>query len=145
MTLLNWPTWSEDSGYRDTGEGGLFAYAVWASPKSECIVDVHPNLFMGDVLVRADGPLRSELEAQRREFSRGMNAEDVNYERLMISSAVTLGTVVFLGSTSGSFFDDRGGDYFTASRDSLTEAGLAVVSALETVYGPATYLTYLDT
>lgn len=145
MTLLNWPNWSEDSGYLDTGEGGLFAYAVWASPKSECIVDVHPNLFMGDVLVQADGPLRSEFSAQRREFMTGVNGADFNYERLMFSSAVSLGTVVFLGSTGGSFYDDRAGAYFTASRNSLTDAGLAVISALEAVYGPATYLTYLDT
>lgn len=142
MTLLNWPDWSEDSSYRDSGEGGLFAYAVWDAPKGECIVDVHPTLFTGDVLLRADGPLRSEFDAQRRNFNTGSGSD---YDRLMLSTAVTLGTVVLLGSTGGSFYNDHLGDYFSASRDSLTEAGLAVVTALEAVYGPATYLTYLDT
>lgn len=145
MTLLNWPTWSEDSGYRDSGEGGLFAYAVWDTPKADCYMDVHPSLFKGDALVRADGPLRGEFDEQVRDFTNEMSRADFDYDRATLSSAVTLGTVVFLGSTSGSFFDDRVGDYFTASRDSLTEAGLTVISALEAIYGPATYLTYLDT
>jgi hypothetical protein len=145
MTLLNWPDWSKDSGYRDSGEGGLFAYAVWAAPKAECSVDVRPSLFKGDVLVNAIGPLRAEFDAQERRYRNGSSGADVNYKDLTLSTAVTLGTVVFLGSTAGSFFDDRSGEYFIATETALTETGIAVVSNLEAIYGEATFLTYLDT
>jgi len=143
MNLVTWPASDYDGfGYRDSGEGGLFAYAVWPAQDGECSVDVRPQMPLADVLVSARGPLHEDFEDQRRSYHYDSKAD---YEVQMYRLQEEAGTVVFLGSTSASLHDEGNG-YFEMTADSLTPEGLAVVTALSAAYGTeATFVTYLDT
>lgn len=142
MQLVNWPGSYDDSEYRDTGEGGLFAYAVWnLPPKNECTVDTAPALAKADVLVDAIGPLFTDFAHQSRGLSR---TGDFDLDEH--NSEISLGTVVFLGSTGASLYDEHDGDYFKVVRESLTEDGTKLVNTLTNHYGTEpTFVTYLDT
>lgn len=145
MALINWPELGEASAYRDSGEGGLFAYAVWAPQKDECFVDVRPAMTVPDVLVRAVGPEASEFTEQSKEYNSLVSGRDMNYYEATLRSLASFGTVVQLGSTGASLYSEQAGDYFYVTREGLTEAGLALIETLEAVYGEATFVTYLDT
>ena len=150
-SLVNWPSWNyEDTDdWRDTGEGGLFAYAVWSNDtKHECVVDVYPRIGVADVLAGVRGPLSGEFYNQNSEFSGAMNevfrdrtpAEVVYYE-----TQIAVDNVLFLGSTSGSWFADYLGEYFTVDTEDLTDEGRNIINAISALYGEPTFLTYLDT
>lgn len=147
MTLVNWPGWDPDFGYRDSGEGGLFAYAVWDLPaETDCVVDTHPALGLGDVRVAAHGPLRPDFEEQdvRNRSADWGTAESYSAHEHHVEAS--FGTVVFLGSTGGSFFSEHRGEYFSVTAEDLTETGTTLVATLSTVYGSEpTFVTYLDT
>lgn len=145
MTFVNWA--HDDEGYRDSGEGGLFAYAVWPEPKMTCFGDVHPQMPAPDVLVDATGPLAMEFRAQRS----NVDADDYNdsnegYSAKEFDLQISTGTVVFLGSTGASLFREYGGSYFHVTSESLTDAGRIVIETLTAAYGSEpTFVTYLDT
>jgi hypothetical protein len=152
--LIAWPALGEETGWRDSGEGGLFVYAVWPLPATECHVDAMPLLGHGDVLVGAAGPLRTAFLPYYSPEAGGCirvrpvfgydEEEDAEDLSTSLRLAVT-GTVVFLGSTGSSYFHDGGGDYFTATGSTLTEAGAAFVASLTALFGEPTFVTYLDT
>lgn len=147
MTFVNWP-FSDDLGYRDSGEGGLFAYAAWPTfEDAECHIDAMPQIPLADVLVAAHGSLDEDFKLQARDYHRRDNSgEEVSYEEMMFDLQIALGAVVFLGSTSASLYSERNGEYFSVTADSLTEKGKAMIDALTAAYGvEPTFLTYLDT
>lgn len=147
MTFVNWP-FPDDQDYRDSGEGGLFAYVAWPTfDDAECHIDAMPQIPLADVLVAAHGSLDEDFRLQARDYRRRDNSgEEVSYEEMMFDLQIALGTVVFLGSTSASLYSERKGEYFSATADSLTAEGRAVVDALSAAYGvEPTFLTYLDT
>lgn len=145
MVFVNWPV--DDETYRDSGEGGLFAYAVWAEPNADCFIDVHPQMPAPDVLVAAVGPMVEDFRLQRfnnsdRDYGNGPDS----YSAEQFDLQVATGSVVFLGSTGGSYFQERGGSYFSVTADVLTETGRSVVDTLTAAYGTEpTFVTYLDT
>lgn len=145
MTLVNWPSWDPDGGYHDSGEGGMFAYAVWPQLESECIVDTNPLLSRGDALVAAHGPISGTFAEQTN--SNGTEWSDATSHTAHIHSLErSFGTVVFLGSTAGSFYSDARGEYFAVTEESLTEACADLMNSLTLAYGVApTFVTYLDT
>lgn len=141
--LVNWPTYN-DLNWRDSGEGGLFAYAVWDTVKADCMVDVHPTMGAGDVLVQANGPLRRAFDDQYNDYS--MDRDYTDYRAHWARHLVTAGTVVFLGSTGGSFYSDAQGEYFNVDYVDLTAEGVRIIDTLNAVYGQkATFVTFLDT
>lgn len=137
--LVNWAPATADyfasgafSGYADSGEGGLFAWAVVRSTSDNepatraeggCNVDVHVVLSQPDVQV--SGP---DLWTNHDDYSFG--------------ESVT--AAVFLGATSHSLYSSESGNYFTVTPDSLTDEGKAIVAALSVV-GKVELLTFLDT
>lgn len=145
MTFVNWP--HDDEAYRDSGEGGLFAYAVWAEPKAECFTDVHPQMPAPDVLVDATGPLAIDFRAQRSIVNSDEYSDsDEGYSAKELDLQISVGAAVLLGSTGASLFREYGGSYFHVTADFLTDAGRSVVEALTTAYGSEpTFVTYLDT
>lgn len=154
LNLINWPSPGFIGGsepvYRDTGEGGLFAYATWSleNVKQDCFIDVTPSMNFGDVRVASVGPDEKLFRWQTKNYEELSNSNRPFDEQIekMISNTVPAMGAVFLGSTSFSLFDDKVGEFFIVTEDALTEEGLAIVKALETVYGSkATYSTYLDT
>jgi hypothetical protein len=146
MTLVNWPvpsTEPEDSDWRSTGEGGMFAYAVWPTQSAECMVDVRPQMPLPDVMVRAYGPMEPAFEAQSRNHRYN---PDANFYEEAFNDMEEVGTAVFLGSTYASLVEHGGGSYFSVEASALTEAGAAMVAALTEAYGTEpTFVTYLDT
>lgn len=134
--LIQFP---EGNGWQDTGEGGLFAYAVVrensdnaVAPRERggCCVDVHNTLNRPDVQVW--GPsLWTPLYGNDMRDQRSMQSES------LIAS-------VFLGATNQALYSENEGDYFRVSEESLTEDGKAIVRALS-LLGQVEYLTFLDT
>lgn len=144
MNFVNWPTdWDV---WSDSGEGGLFAYAVWSPVDGNCNIDVKPQIPLGDVLVSANGPLDDDFNAQSRDFrelTRGEYTEH-GYAVASFDVQVEVSAAILLGSTRSSFHSR--GDYFSVSVDNLTDEGRALIATLTAAYGSApTYLTYLDT
>lgn len=149
MDFVNWPTdWDV---WRDSGEGGLFAYVVWGTVdgswvagSKHCNIDVKPQIPIGDVLVSALGPLKDEFKDQGREFSElTREYTEQGYALASLEVQVEVSTAVFLGSTRSSLHN--AGDYFSVGADDLTDEGKALVAALTAAYGEPTFLTYLDT
>lgn len=141
MTLVNWPAPADP--YRDTGEGGLFAYAVWDHPDTNCVVDAFPQFGMADVMVRAVGPLAETFERMERNYLRNSGG---SYEDTYLDSLTGVGSAIFLGSTGSSLFNENVGEYFIVDAGALNDAGRTVVDALSAAYGSEpTFITYLDT
>jgi hypothetical protein len=118
------------SGFADTGEGGLFAWAVVRHPEPStefdrsaetCHVDVSAYLNFPDVQV--SGP--------RLWSDDGRETEDVL-------------AAVFLGSTPHALYSQDRGEYFNVTEDDLNEQGKAIVAALGAL-GKVDILTFLDT
>lgn len=134
-----------DEGWRDSGEGGQFFYAVWNSATPEaCSIDVYPALHMADVLVGAHGPLAEDFAEQRRGWERDTQGPERDYTRAYQNSGVHFDTVLRLGATSASYFYE---DYFQIrDLDDLTEAGRTLVQAISAQMGTEpTFVSYLDT
>lgn len=123
--IINWSA----PGYTDSGEGGLFAYAMWETP-GECVILSSPSIQFSDVLVHAEGPLAEDfIEADR------------HYQ---ISASFPATSIVLLGSTGESLHSDDG--YRQVTRDNLTSEGQTLVDTLSVVYGSdPTFVTFLDT
>ena len=140
---VNWPAtgYGDEDGYRDSGEGGLMVYAVWGYITAPShLNDVY--LDTGEVLVSAKGPLAELINHHQQEArkSESLDRGDWNFR---VSAAV------LISSTDESIYGETftsGGEYFSVERSDLTESGLAIVTALEALYGePATLVTFLDT
>lgn len=145
MTFVNWP--HDDEAYRDSGEGGLFAYAVWPESKMACFGDVQPQMPAPDVLVDATGPLAIDFRAQRSIVNSDEYSDsDEGHTAKEFDLQISTGSVVFLGSTGASLFREYGGSYFHVTSAALTDAGRTVVETLTAAYGSEpTFVTYLDT
>lgn len=145
MVFVNWPY--DDENYRDSGEGGLFAYAVWPEAKMACFSDVHPQMPAPDVLVDATGPLAIDFRAQRSIINADDYGDsDESYSAKEFDLQISTGSVILLGSTGASLFSERGGSYFHVTSEALTNAGRIVMEALTAAYGSEpTFVTYLDT
>lgn len=145
--LVNWPRW-DDERYRDSGEGGLFSYVVWDSEEANCSIDVFPSMGMGDVLSSVKGPLAESFRLQESDYASFSNSNDgtTSWEEIHYNTQVPLGTVLFLGSTRGAFFEDSIGEYFAVDESTLTPEGSALVRSISEAMGSEpTFLTYLDT
>jgi len=132
--LVRFPV--DDEDWKNSGEGGMSVFAVWKTvPDAVCAFDV---AFFGI------GNLVSEW-ATREEHENGWNAdtmESVCGHRHYI----TVASAVYLGSSGGSWWNDREGRYWEASRDDLTVKGLELLKTLEALHGDrALLLTVLDT
>jgi hypothetical protein len=145
MTFVNWPV--DNEAYRDSGEGGLFAYAVWPESKMACFVDVHPQMPAPDVLVDASGPLATDFRSQRSNVNDSDYSDsDESYSAKEFDLQISTGAVVFLGSTGASLFREHGGSYFHVTSEALTDVGRTVIETLTAAYGSEpTFVTYLDT
>lgn len=150
-STINWPEvdYDDEYGYRDNSEGGLMVYAVWpyyAQEAESCLNEAF--LDFGEVFVGADGPLEAQIKRDEIAMSQEANnradyTEEPNYKQLFSS-------VVLIGSTGQSLHKENsfvaGNQYFSASRDDLSESGEALISSLEALYGSkATLVTFLDT
>lgn len=160
--LVKWPV--NDARYHDTGEGGLFAYAVAAAADTEldhaCSVDVRTHLTLPDVCVNAERdkfwdrtnePYRTwETGFRARDYLLANGREDfadwVAHAKPTSELSEPLWSAVFLGSTGASLCSDAVGGYFTVTADDLTPAGTRLFDALSAAYGGGvTLLTFLDT
>lgn len=143
--LIRYPAVNYDGeGWRDSGEGGQFFYAVWdAAEEAECSVDVAPEFHMADVLVAAHGPLASSFDDQASRWQAAMNKRN-GYEDAWQASGVSFDTVLLLGTTNISYFRD---DYFQIrSLEDLTDEGRAIVESISAAMGTEpTFVSYLDT
>lgn len=129
MSLVNMNP--ADKQWEGTGEGGLYAYAIWPVIKTNCFVENYPLLEDHDVMIKAVGPVAEDFDRLYRETSRNLVFE--------------ASTVILLGSTDTAWFNDNTKNYFHVTRSDLTDAGKAVVETLEAMYGEATFVTLLDT
>jgi len=150
-TELKLIDWYSDASCRDTGEGGLFAYAVWSLSEAfesmaGPVLDSFPQLLSGDVLAAARGPEAAHFEQTNRDYGQLQREADFDHMELEIYRAAPVTpVVVFLGATDASLFSESYGEYFAVDSSTLTREGVALISALEAVYGAATFLTFLDT
>lgn len=161
FTLINWPT--GDDRYRDTGEGGMFAYAVVTtadvSLKEACTVDVAHYLTRPDVCVSREAELWEPFDYHASGSTRLHNVR-ARLEQLgehkfkdslnrMIGEdelSVPLRAALYLGSTSASLSLADGGGYFEATYGDLTPAGRALCESLSAAYGTSPQIvTFLDT
>jgi hypothetical protein len=128
--FVNWPT-SED--YRDTGEGGLWAYAFWLANNHDaacCGVTSVIALPQQDVVLNYDSLVYPPI---------GYGRED----EAAYYGAPVIGALL-LGSTFNSLANDD--DYFMVSYSDLTPPGQAVIDKLNNLYNrQAVIVTYLDT
>lgn len=148
-TELDLVAW-DYANYDGTGEGGLFAYAVWsltdvfAGPGP--VLNSFPQLTNADVLAGAKGAEAARFEAAQRNLSRlrrNTSLDELELEEFR--TAETTPVIVFLGATDTSLYSEYYGEYFAVDGATLTERGAALIAGLEAVYGPATFLTFLDT
>lgn len=150
---VRWP--APVSPWQDTGEGGLYA-AVWWPHKDEwdrCCVGALADMHMADVMSDWSGPNKPEFTdwgtrykdeaAWEAKYPDGPKFyESAEYARSFYGEAV--GALLYLGSTPHALWNDEAG-YFKVTAEALTAKGKALVEAAEALYGPATYLTFLDT
>lgn len=167
MNMINWPVCHDGlGGYHDTGEGGLFAYAVVLEPEhpdDPCTVDVHGFLTEPDARVpfRMAEPrlwgvggyhdrARTKLHAARAALEHAGLADlsrSLNHLRGDDELSLPLRWLGFLGATSASLSANNGTGYYQATADDLTPTGRAVYDALAKEYGAAAVhiITFLDT
>lgn len=147
LDLVNWYGFP---GYEGTGEGGLFAYAVWslidlfAGPGP--VLNSFPQLTSADVLAGVNGEEDYLFQAADRNLARlrsTTSLDELEFEEFRAAPKVPVS--VFLGATDSSLFSEDLGEYFSVDVMKLTEKGDRLIDALEAVYGPATFLTFLDT
>lgn len=119
-------------------------WAVWGHEPSwdQCYVDHILDMTTWDVMVSAEGPFAQDVrDAEKAYRQRGYPTPGTDDTPPL---GVALGAGLYLGSTPHSLHD--GGEYFSVTgAHHLTAHGAILISAMEAVYGPATYLTFLDT
>lgn len=116
-SYIHWPV-----GWQDTGEGGLAVFLIVPEDPqwSECAVGM-PTFEIEDVIVSG--------QEQKAEIYRDTG----------------LRACLCLGTTGGSYYDDRHG-YFKASLEDLTPDGEQLYMLLKKLYGRSpVLLTLLDT
>lgn len=122
--------------WADSGEGGLWAVAVWRAENRDayaCVVDTAPVLPVPDVLVGKNALDRALLYWPDRPYT------DERYSLPLLGA-------LHLGSTPYSFYSDSRGEYFTVGFEHLTSAMLDTITTLSEIYGvDAEILTFLDT
>lgn len=156
---VKWP----DSGYRDTGEGGMWVYAfVLADAASGFIRCCGPaatvSLPLPDVVLRDDGDVYpaewpdwrapDDLSAKDAATEDGRRKYRIRVERWIrdryhhgrdVLAAVCVGT-----SACSWHHEDLG--YWTCTPGELTDGGADLLRGLEKLYGIAPVLvTFLDT
>ncbi len=115
--------------FQDSGEGGLFVYAVWSYISASTVQDVDISMGVGS-LQGAYGPLATKITRNNYTNEGGMDFD----------------AVVLIGSTGSSLYNSAYGEYASFTRDNLSERGRTLVRLLEELYGgEATLVTYLDT
>lgn len=138
MNNVNFPdTGYENWDWRDSGEGGLFVYAVVRESKStvktECCVDAAPTL--GNTSVCVSHPTGSWGPGDDLWRSHGKNEWEKTTESLL---------ACVLLDTHWASLHQEGGSYFKATKDDLTEQGWKMVEMLSTL-GEVELVTFLDT
>lgn len=131
---MNFIDWSviESNKFENSGEGGLFCYAVVraskAVQKNECIVDCSAQLSDPNVQVGVSRSFEKEFWLEKENGTVSEN----------------LVAVVLLGSTSNSAYNLSRGEYFSVGFENLTSAGVELVNSLS-LLGEVELLTFLDT
>lgn len=133
------------NGLSDSGEGGLFAYAIWETlpGPNDCYVDGQPMLTEANVLIGATGPLANIIIQRPNDYLQ--NYDEWREQYLQDLQGIGIGAFVFLGSTSQSLWQEDAGEYYTITEDNLTPKGKTIIDAISAMYGQPTYVTGLDT
>jgi hypothetical protein len=113
--------WPESDAWRDTGEGGLFAWLVVPAKEYDTAATVDCWAMLSDPDVALN---HKDLWPHAGSFSR---EEDEN--------SAPLAAAVFLGSTRASLWNDEGGTYFIATAGDLTKAGADLHALLYELFG----------
>ena len=162
LSGVRWPV--DVDHVRDTGEGGLWCYALVLAatypardPLVHCCGPAQTvALPLPDVVVHDPGqvyppytghgpdpaPPRPGDPEDLRRYTWAIREQET--DRLCHGAPVL--AAVLLGSSGGSWWDNRASHYWRPGRDDLTPAGIAVVQALEALHQRPVHLTvYLDT
>ncbi len=154
-TLAGCVRWPEGSPWKDSGEGGMWAAVLIPAatfpqldPWDVCMSPTSTiALPLPDVAVHDRGGIYTDGQREWRDLINAPKGErrDRELERATLSAGAGVLAAVVLGATGGSWHDPDG-DYFEVTHDTLTDAGRALVEALEAMYErPAQFVTYLDT
>jgi len=136
---INWPT----NTCQNTGEGGMWAYAIvaptedWEDNFVHCYGPTTTiNLPMPDVVTNDSGEIYENLPEP-----------DDTYPHAWCHVGKPVLAAICLGTSGGSWHDERTGDYWACTQDDLTDAGRALIDGLSALYGNVTVhiTTYLDT
>lgn len=167
LELVAWP--EPGDRWRDTGEGGLYAFLVIPADDTisrstgGCCVCTYTYLTRPEICVTPgdaikelweDSPewgqedstkvhnARQKLEAAGHKDTADSLTNLIGYDQLSIPLAVS----IFLGATSNALLDEKGDAYFHVQPQHLTAAGLDLYGALEKTHDhPPQILTFLDT
>ncbi len=142
INTVNWPDPRLDPEWASTGEGGLWALAVWDEESStmthDCAVDTLPHLPYPDVLAGKDA-----TTVLRQYWSYSYESDALESENT--ESYPFLG-VLLLGSTVDSWYSEERGEYFTVNHWDLGKEMQIVLAELDKHYGVnSRILTFLDT
>ena len=119
-----------ESGYEDTGEGGLAFFLVIKPIKHQ-----RQSCIAGDIL----WPLQ-DCQLRPRTWPKFLNEYD--YTKLHLTP---IDAGLLIGSTGLSLWSDVKEKYFTPTVDDLTPEGKRLYHTLKRLYGEVTIVTLLDT
>lgn len=135
--MVNFPT-DADSRYRDTGENGMFVYAV--VPYDRGLGDRASVLYSAPFMLVRGENLMNEMDFW---FATQVGKDD------SIDTSPQLLCCLLLGSTRWCGYDQNQGGhtgYWQCKAEDLTVEGQALLKTLEQLYGrPPLLLTFLDT
>lgn len=127
--LVVWPSIGSQP-VRPTFEDGMFVVAYWPAAPGDVTIPVRAELTEVVTHGHATEQVRQiwPYPAEHRELSHELHA------------------AVLLGTTTDSWWDERTGAYWVATREDLTDEGQRLVVALDRAYGvSAILLTHLST
>lgn len=148
--------------WEDTGEGGMYVYAVVPRPvdfADNCTVENSIVLTPPDAPVSdirdfwGDPGTAAEERAARNDAARLMDREGFSVKAASVRSLVPLDSLsmdmlaaVYMGSVSRSLKDRTSGAFWEANPGDLTSAGVRLLGQLHDTFGVTpTLLTFLDT
>lgn len=158
--LIKFPEVGET--WEDTGEGGMYVYAVAPRPvgfKDNCTVEnsivlTKPDAPVSDIRDFWGDPQSAATEEKARtEAARLMDREGFVVQAATVRSLVSLDSLsvdmlaaVYMGSTSRSLKDVTNGIFWEAAWEDLTPGGVLLMDRLNIAFGITPHLlTFLDT
>jgi hypothetical protein len=158
--LIKFP--EADKTWEDTGEGGMYVYAVVPRPigfKDNCTVENSIVLTPPDAPVSdirnfwGDPETAADEKGARDDAARLMDREGFAMKAATVRGLVSLDSLsvdmlaaVYMGSTSRSLKDRTNGTFWEAAWGDLTPSGILLMDRLNIAFGIAPdLLTFLDT